>query len=146
MSERPSALKVVKPLEDNLYRKLHVEGFARSDSGRSVEVANRVTHESKPRTRVAGSTHNLRSTAGAYRPRAGSEINPVQEVKRFHAQLDFDALRNGYVLEHGEIDVCVARAMQRVPSETRRARSGKGECRRIPPLLTPRRCRERVRA
>lgn len=90
-------------LEDNLGGKLCVEGFAGAYARGSVVVADSVV-ERKVATDV-------------YIAAAGRcEVIAVEEVEHLNTELNVDALFDLRVLEDGEIDVRVSRAVISVAS------------------------------
>src|SRR5215469_1348827 len=85
--------------EDNLRRQLHVEGFAGSDSGRAIEVADCVVY--KARTIVDGSWSR-------------SEVDSVKEVEHLRPKLHFEAFFYWNGLQHRKIYASVARGIELV--------------------------------
>ena len=92
---------LAQPLENQLDGKLHVESFAGADAGCAVEVSDGVVDPAKiARTARARGTDDRRPAAPAHGTGTGGKIDAVQEVERFHSQLELDALIDWDVLEH----------------------------------------------
>src|SRR5271169_2480663 len=124
-------------LEKDLQPQLQVEGFTGPDAGGSVEVADGVVDD---------------ATAGTGSTDTGSQVDPVEYVKHLHAELGLDPLGDGNDLQHGQIQVREAWAVDlvaaQVAAENTRSASGTTslsrsgcrvvdtECRRIDPSDT----------
>ena len=96
----PRGREHLAPLEDDLQRELRVEWFSRPDAGSVVtgpDGGPDLAEAAGVRVRVA----ELR------RSRAG-QIETVGDVEHLHAELSINPLRDGSVLEDGEIGVSEA--------------------------------------
>src|ERR1700761_3234 len=97
-------------LEDNLGRKLHVERLARPETGSAVEVSNCISHHAA----CAGSA---RRAATSHRARARGEIDPIEHIEHLRAELNSEALLDGNVLEHGQVNVCESGTIESIARE-----------------------------
>ena len=106
----PFALKVVQLLEDDFYRKLHVEGFTWTKARRARVIADGVAHQAEPVGSRASPVSKGRcqkrvslygcSATTAHSSDARGQVDPVEEVKHIRAELDLDPLGNRDVLDN----------------------------------------------
>src|SRR6266852_5104745 len=103
-------------LEDDLHGQLHVELLTRAEARSAVEVADRIGDHAKTigrrrgavvirrRALVAGVV--IRRIVAAHSDGSYSrrQVDAVEQVKHFGAELDLYALGNGNVLEYREIN------------------------------------------
>src|SRR5262249_15138932 len=92
----------MRRLKLDLNSQLHVEGFAGSDTGCTVEVADRIRDRA-----IAVDC-----------ARAGGHVDAVEEVKHLRAELKFEPLilAKGDVLEDRKVHVSIAGAVELVAS------------------------------
>src|SRR5260370_29197900 len=127
-----------RPLEDDLRNELHVEGFTGPDAWDAKVVPGGIRHETESLARVAGGTGGCCPAAAAHGCRSLGKVDPVEEVKGLHSQLDFDALGNRDVLENREIHVCIAGTVQLIAREVADRACRRYRKRRRGPPLHPR--------
>src|SRR5208282_6044737 len=115
-------------LEDNLAHELHVEGLARPDARRAVEVTDSVGNQ----------------TAARDRSRSGGKVDAVEHVVHLRAQLHPNPFGYGDVLDDREVHVGETGPNQLVTTditqETRGSRAARSPrdavCGRVIPLNT----------
>ncbi len=86
-------------LENNLRSNLQVEGLARTESWRAIEVADGVADE----------------TVAAHGAGSSREVLAIEDIEHLGTQLNFHALRHRDVLDYGKIIVAEARAIEGIP-------------------------------
>src|SRR5216684_237429 len=122
-------------LEDNFCNELHVEGFPGTNARSAKEVTSGIGHEAESLTGVARGTRGCCPAVAAHGCGSLRQIDPVREVVHLGAELDFEPLRDGDVLENREIHSCIAGTVELIAGEVAdRARRRYGECRGVPPL------------
>src|SRR5580692_640984 len=93
--------RVWEDLEDDLADQLHVEWLSRSQSRRAVKIADRIAH------------HAVR----AYGTGARRQIDAVEYVEHFRAQLHTKSFFDWNVLENRQIEIGEARPGEDIPPQ-----------------------------
>src|SRR5579864_1993381 len=102
-----------KRLEDDLRRELQIEGFARADTGSSVEVTDGVA---------------IDTAAGGARAR--SQVDSVEEIKHLGSKLDLNPFGHRDVFEDRKVHIGKARPINCVSSHRTQQRIGQARGRR----------------
>jgi hypothetical protein len=155
-------LVCLESLKVDLNRKLHIEGFTRTDSRRAVEVADSIAYETESTevraiNRCTDATSRIRRAATS-RNRSGSgrQVDAIEEIKQIRPELNFKALADWNVLDDGQVQVSIAGGVELVAgyvaegcSRYNRAGgagpdSSRAESCRIKPLRASASCRDAV--
>jgi hypothetical protein len=123
-------------LEENFYRKLHIERLTRAEPRSAIEVADRVTDYA----------------VGAHRGSTRCEVLPIEHIEHLGAELHSCALLHGEVLEYRQVNVgeswarkhIAAQVASRICSAGATGGSRNAESVGVDPRLTARRNAESV--
>jgi len=101
-----------------------IHGMQEGVAGKATRIAGRVVRAS-----VAG----YRVTAGvAFVRIVDAELGVIENVERFHAELEIAAFRDFEVLQEGNIEVQTTRVVHKIASGISKSKTfGSGECCRI---------------
>src|SRR5579872_801059 len=102
-----------RPLEDDLQSELNLP-WRTDDRG---DLSGSSIYASATRIRRS---QEVRKERGAWQ----SQIRVIQDVEEFSTKLGVDALRDPGVLGHGEIQICIMRAADRIASQVPKSSRG----------------------